>query len=257
MKLAFASLGLLVLGLGCRASGTTATEPSTSTQTASVERPMAQAAPTEAGASAAPAQAKNRDPHGDHDVARYVARLESPERLAELRVDDVVARLAVPENAIVGDLGCGPGVFAIPLARAANEGFVLASDVEPGQLDALRAALATQGIHNVVPVLASTEDPHFPPGRIDLVFVGDTYHHLRDRVAYFRRLQRAFAPGGRLAILEYKPGELPVGPPEDHKLAAGVRQAELIEAGYALVDRFDTHPYHDFEIWRVVQPWEK
>jgi hypothetical protein len=31
----------------------------------------------------------------------------------------------------------------------------------------------------------------------------------------------------------------------------------LIEAGYALVDRFDTHLYHDFEIWRVVQPWEK
>jgi len=257
MKLAFASLGLFVLCLGCRAPGTTAAAPpSDPVQAASAEHATTHAAPTEAGASAASAHAENRDPHGDPDVARYVARLENPERLAELRVDDVVARLAIPENAIVGDLGCGPGVFAIPLARAANEGFVLACDVEPGQLDALRAALKAQGIHNVVPV-ASAEDPHFPPGRMDVVFVGDTYHHLRDRVAYFQRLQRALAPGGRLAILEYKPGKLPVGPAEDHKLAAGVRQAELIDAGYALVDRFDTHPYHDFEIWRVVQPWEK
>lgn len=222
----------------------------------------AHAAPPE-GSHAAPqpgasgVAAPNRDPHGDPDVGRYVARLASPDRVAELRVDEVVAKLALAEDAIVGDLGCGPGVFAIPFARAVHEGFVLASDVEPGQLDALRAALEAQDVHNVVPVLSSYGDAHFPPGRLDLVFVGDTYHHLRDRVAYFRRLQAALAPGGRLAILEYKPGKLPVGPAEDHKLPAGVRETELKEAGYALVERFATHQYHDFEVWRVVQPWEK
>jgi len=205
----------------------------------------------------APNATVNRDPHGDYDVGRYVSRLMSPDRIAELRVDEVVAKLAIAADAIVGDLGSGPGIFAIPFARAAEEGFVLASDVEPGQLDALRAALVTANVHNVVPVLASTNDPHFLPGRMDLVFVGDTYHHLRDRVEYFRKLQASLAPGGRLAILEYKPGKLPVGPAEDHKLPAGLREAELTEAGYALVDRFTTHAYHDFEVWRVVQPWEK
>jgi len=203
------------------------------------------------------ARAPNRDPHGHPDVDSYVARLASPDRIAELRVADVVAKLALAENAIVGDLGCGPGIFAIPFARAVPEGIVLASDVEPGQLDALRAAIEAQGVRNVVPVLSSYGDPHFPPDRLDLVFVGDTYHHLRDRVAYFRRLQSALAPGGRLAILEYKPGKLPVGPAEDHKLPAGLREAELTEAGYVLVERFATHQYHDFETWRVVQPWEK
>ncbi len=44
---------------------------------------------------------------------------------------------------------------------------------------------------------------------------------------------------------------------EKRKLAAGVREAELTEAGYALVERFDTHAYHDFEIWRARHPWEK
>ncbi len=205
-----------------------------------------------------PARASsNRDPHGDPDVGRYVARLASPDRIAELRVAEVVAKLALASDAIVGDLGSGPGIFAIPFARAAHEGFVLASDVEPGQLDALRAELVAADVRNVVPVLASMNDPHFLPARMDLVFVGDTYHHLRDRVTYFRRLQSSLAPGGRLAILEYKSGKQPVGPAEDHKLPAGVREAELVEAGYSLVDRFTTHAYHDFEVWRVVQPWEK
>ncbi|MCY2959097.1 MAG: class I SAM-dependent methyltransferase [Planctomycetota bacterium] len=255
MNSALLSVPVLVfLGVvgGCRSAA-----PS-----APAAQPSAEAAPPAAHATKPEAQheapsATNRDPHGDPDVGRYVSRLASPDRIAELRVPEVVAKLALAEDSVIGDLGCGPGVFAIPFARAAHEGYVLASDVEPGQLDALRAALEAQDVRNVVPVLSSYGDPHFPPGRLDLVFVGDTYHHLRDRVAYFRRLQRALAPGGRLAILEYKPGKLPVGPAEDHKLPAGVREAELAEAGYALVERFDTHQYHDFEIWRVVQPWEK
>lgn len=201
--------------------------------------------------------ARNRDPHGNPDVAQYIAALASADRVAELRVDEVVSKLALAEDAVVGDLGCGPGVFAIPIARAVPEGYVLASDVEPGQLDALRGAIEAEGVVNVVPVLSSFADAHFPSGRMDVVFVGDTYHHLRDRVAYFRKLRRALAPNGRLAILEYKPGDLPVGPPADHKLPAGVREKELDEAGYALVERFATHAYHDFEIWRARHPWEK
>lgn len=218
------------------------------------------AAPTSAGTDAgrsSTGSTANRDPHGDPDVARYVAKLASPERLAELKVDEVVSALHIAADAVVGDLGCGPGLFAVAFARAAPEGFVLAGDVEPGQLDALRARLALGSVTNVVPVLSSPNDAHFPPGRLDLIFVGDTYHHLSDRVEYFRRLQRALAPGGRLAVLEYKPGKLPVGPPPEHKLPAGVREKELDEAGFALVERFLSHEYHDFEVWRVVNPWER
>lgn len=250
MKTLIATLWLLLLLPNCRsASGV---GPDGANASGEATRPAEHSSAHEGHDARA-----NRDPHGDPDVERYVARLSSAERVAELRVDEVVAHLALPENAIVGDLGCGPGVFAIPLARAVREGFVLASDVEPAQLDALSAALTAQNVRNVLPVLASPADPHFPPGRVDLVFVGDTYHHLRDRVAYFRRLRDALTPGGRLAILEYRPGPLPVGPPPEHKLAAGVREAELTEAGYVLVEQFDTHAYHDFEIWRARHPWEK
>ncbi|MBL8863087.1 MAG: class I SAM-dependent methyltransferase [Planctomycetes bacterium] len=256
---------LFALGLALLAAcGSTPTAPGPAPSgTAGPEPVAAQAGAQHAhdagdhAATPSPAHRPNRDPHGDPDVARYAARLADPARIAELRVDEVVTRLSLAEDALVGDLGCGPGVFALPLARAVRDGLVFASDVEPGQLDALRSALREADVRNVVPVLSSFEDPHFPPGRLDLVFVGDTYHHLRDRVAYFRRLRSVLAPGGRLAILEYKPGKLPVGPPEDHKLAAGVREAELMEAGWVLVERFATHTWHDFEVWRVVQPWEK
>lgn len=205
------------------------------------------------GACVAPPSDPNRDPHGPADVDDYIARLESPERLAELQPDAVVARLAPARDAWVADIGCGPGVFALPFARAAGEGLVFAVDVEPRQLDRLRERLRAERVANVVPVLASFETPHLPEGRFDLIFVGDTYHHFEERVAYARGLARLLRPGGRMAILEYKPGDLPVGPPPEHKLAEGELERELTQAGWRLEARFDTHTWHDFQVWVPVR----
>lgn len=203
------------------------------------------------------APAPNRDHHGEPDVQKYISRLESRERVADLQVDKVVEKLALPADATIGDLGCGPGIFALAFAKACPRGVVYASDIEPAQLDRVRAAIAELDLHNVVPVLASYGDPHFPPGRLDVVFIADTYHHLDDRLAYMQRLQRTLKPDGRLVVLEYKPGQLPVGPPPEHKLKEGELVRELVAAGYTEVERFETHPYHDFVIWRVPQAWER
>ena len=117
------------------------------------------------------------------------------------------------------------------------------------QLDALRDRAVDAELNNIVPVLASYSTPHLPPAHVDLILVVDTYLHLDDRVEYFRRLRSMLRPGGRLAILEYKAGELPVGPPVERKLPEGRRAEELQEAGYSLLRPFDLHEYHDFEVW--------
>lgn len=194
----------------------------------------------------------NRDRHGPADVEAYIAGLESPERVAELQPAVVIERLALAPDAWVADLGCGPGVFALAFARACPQGVVCAVDIEPLQLDRLREHLRADGIENVLPVLASADTAHLPPGRFDLLFVGDTYHHFEDRMDYMRALRRALRPGGRLALLEYKPGDLPVGPPAERKLAPGQLEDELRAAGWRLDARFDTHRWHDFTVWSPV-----
>lgn len=193
---------------------------------------------------------ENRDRHGPADVSSYIARLVEEERIRELDPQGVVAALALPPDAVVADIGCGPGVFTIPLALACPEGVVYGVDVEPRQLDALRARLADESIDNVVPVLAAHVDPHLPPARVDLILIADTFHHLDERPVYLRQLRADLAPAGRLALLEYKPGELPVGPPPGRKVPREIRHAELTEAGWTLDRTFDTHRWHDFELWR-------
>ena len=192
----------------------------------------------------------NRDRHGPPDVGRYIQGLQRPERVRELDPESVIQKLGIPRDAVVADIGSGPGVFALPLARHLSGGLVYAVDVEPRQLDALREHLLAGGVENVVPVLASYSDPHLPPGAIDWILIVDTYHHLEERVDYLQALRGDLADGGRLVILEYKPGELPVGPPASHKLSYEVRFAELREAGFQKVREFDIHRFHDFEVWQ-------
>jgi len=222
-----------------------------------VAAPRGEPAPTPgAAATQEPARPANRDPKGQRDVEAYIAHLERPERVQELKIEVVLDKLDLPRDAVIGDLGCGPGLFALPFARVCSEGLVYASDVEPVQVDRVRERAEAAGLRNVIPVIAGLHDPHFPLRSLDYVFIADTYHHLEDRVAYMRRLKDVLRPGGRVVLFDYKPGPLPVGPPAEHKLAPGVMGREMQAAGFVLIDRFNTHAYHDFEVWRVKQTWE-
>lgn len=193
---------------------------------------------------------RDQHPHAPRDIETYIEHLTSPERLAELAVDRVIVELRLSPDDVVADIGSGPGVFSIPLAAAVPDGLVYAVDVEPAQLDALRRRAAEAGAKNVVPVLASFDDPFLPPGRVDLAIVVDTYHHISDRVAYFRTVREALRPGGRLAIVEWNDADSDLGPPPDMRVSTATRAAELEEAGFGERKQFAFHRLHDFEIWQ-------
>ena len=193
---------------------------------------------------------RDRHPHAPRDIETYISRLESPERTAALQVERVVETLGLRSSDTVADIGSGPGVFSVPLGEKLSSGLVYAVDVEPKQLDALRTRLADAKLTNVVPVLGGFEDPFLPANGVNLVLVVDTYHHIENRKPYFGRLKRVLRDGGRLAIVEWKPGPLRMGPPPDHKLAEGEREAELRAAGFERVESFDFLELHDFEVWQ-------
>ena len=199
--------------------------------------------------------APNRDLHGPRDTAKYVAMLQSDERIRELKPELVAKRIfesaGLRTDSVVADVGCGPGIFVWPMVKLIPNGFIFAVDVEPAQLDALRAGLIERRIENVVPVLASYSTAHLPRSSCDAIFIADTYHHIEERVAYFELLLTQLKPGGFLVLLEYKEGDLPVGPPADHKVPKAERHAELLQAGFELDRELSTHLFHDFEFWRV------
>jgi ubiquinone/menaquinone biosynthesis C-methylase UbiE len=162
-----------------------------------------------------------RDRHGNpDDFGAYLAKLEDPERAAWQKPDEVVRALAVREGSVACDLGVGPGVFALRLARAVGpRGRVHAVDVDARMIEILRERLRGAGIANVNPVLAPEGDAALPPERCDLILSVNTFHHFPDGAATLRRLAASLTPGGVLAIVDFHDGDLPVGPPPDERVS--------------------------------------
>jgi predicted methyltransferase len=148
--------------------------------------------------------------------------------------DRVVADLGLAQGAQVADLGSGGGYFTFRLARAVGpSGRVYATDVDEGLNDYVAEESAEQGLTNVTTVLAAPGDPRLPEP-VDLVFTCNTYHHLENRAPYFRALRETqLAPGGRVAIVEYKPEVT------RHSTARETIEQEMTAAGFRLVKSFD------------------
>lgn len=190
--------------------------------------------------------------HSFADVEHWQAVFDDPARDAWQKPAEMVRALDLRRGACVADLGAGTGYLSRYLSAAVGPGgTVLAVEPEPNLVVRLRARAEEEKTDNVVPVLASFDNPRLPVGGVDLILIVDTFHHLDDRIGYFRRARRFLGPDGRIAVVDWQKRELPIGPPLDHKLSREQVVDELREAGYALAaEPKDVLPYQYFLIFR-------
>jgi predicted methyltransferase len=182
--------------------------------------------------------------HSFADVARWEKVFDDPARAGWQQPAAVVDALGLSSGMVVADVGAGTGYFTRALSDAVGTGgVVLAIEVEPTLVAHLRSRAEREGKANVIPVLGSRRDPRLPAGRVDRVLFVDTYHHIDDRVAYFRRLQAALAPGGRIVVVDWEKRQDAIGPPLDHRLARAQVVQEMERAGYRPVGEGTRLPY--------------
>ncbi len=194
------------------------------------------AAATMAGCHSSGTNSKEADHRGPpRDIGSYIANMESPDRAEWQQVEQVLAALNLQPGDRVADVGCGPGYFAIPLARAVGPtGVVWAVDIEPKMLERLRQHIAEANVDNIRTVLAPDNDPTLPPGAVDTILIVNTYHHFPDRPAYVAKLKRALTPGGRIANIDFIPRTREArgfGPSFDHQLAREAADKEMAANG--------------------------
>jgi SAM-dependent methyltransferase len=114
----------------------------------------------------------------------------------------LIARIAgavgLAASDAVMDLGCGPGLLAIPFAEAGMR--VIGVDPEPDMLEAARAAAAEAHLEIDFRQGSSFD---LPPGigPFKLVTMGRSFHWM-DRAATLRVLDRLISPGGAIALFE-------------------------------------------------------
>lgn len=139
--------------------------------------------------------------------------LESPDRDAWQKPEQIMDALGIAEGSKVADIGPGAGWFTIRLARRVGpNGLVYAEDVQREMLEATRRRVGREGLKNVETRLGTPTDPHLPPRALDAILVVDVYPELDERVTFLRNLASALKPSGRIGIVNYKPGQGGPGP---------------------------------------------
>jgi ubiquinone/menaquinone biosynthesis C-methylase UbiE len=175
------------------------------------------------------------------------------QRAAWQRPDRVIEALGIQPGDHVVDLGSGEGYFLPYLVEAVGPGGrVTAVDVDEAVTDALQARVDEAGWQNVTVVLGGFTDPRLPDGEADLVLLVNTYHHIEDRPVYFSKLRSDLRPEGRVSVIDPDlelDGVLALTLDEGHQTAVGDLQAEMRDAGYREVDRFDFLPVQIFAIY--------
>ncbi len=188
----------------------------------------------------------------DHSpgVMAYIDRLDQPERDHDQKPAQVIEVLALGPGMRVADLGAGSGYFTWRFLDAVtNSGKVYAIDIEPEALRHIQRRLARHpASYSAEFVLATSDNPNLPAESVDLIFVCNTYHHLQNRSAYFKKLGKALRNGGRIAIVDFyhddRSGDL--GFSKRHLIARDTVQQELSAAGYRLTKEHTFLPHQYF-----------
>ena len=169
-------------------------------------------------------------------TAEWIKTLDAPERLAGLKVDEVITRLKIAPGQSIADLGAGTGAFTVPMAKAVGpSGKVFAVEIDKGLVDHIAHKAADAKMANVQTLLGKPTDPEIR-GQVDLLFMNDVLHHIADRAEYLARVVRYLKPGGRFAIIDPTPEASPHrGEP---KLIVSKDQADawMKEAGLVVQD---------------------
>lgn len=183
-----------------------------------------------------PPKANNTYPVEDFD--NLVKKLEDPGRVNWQNPDKVIEKMGDLEGKTVADIGVGTGYFAFRLVRRGAK--VIGIDIEEKFLEYIenrKSDLPGSLSENITTRLTVPDDPNLRPNEVDWVLLVNTYYILDNRISYLRKIRDGLKPGGKLIVVDYKSGDLPVGPNEEEKIQANDAVAEMERAGFRIIDK--------------------
>lgn len=180
----------------------------------------------------------------------YLFYLESGWRDDWQRPDEVMKALEISKTDVIADIGAGGGYFTERFSKYLGpSGRVYATDIQDVMIEKLRERVKNQGLDNVEVVRGGLDEPKLSASCCDLVFFSSVYKEIEGRIGYMKKVRKILKPGGRVAIIEYRPNAAAIGPPKEMRLSPEKVIKELAAAGFTLVRRHNFLPREYFLIF--------
>jgi len=177
-----------------------------------------------------------------------------------------ILELAGVENGqTVADIGCHEGYMSMYLAKAVGPaGQVLAEDVSKYRLGRLEDHAKERELENIRTILGTEANPKLPAKRVDIVFVIDAYHEMKEPETMLRHFRNSLKEGGKILILEKLKSEVRnksrKAQTNAHSLGPDIVRKELVTAGFKIIEEvrdlgeWENNPKK--QIWCLVAVYE-
>lgn len=175
-------------------------------------------------------------------------KLESEERIRLLAPPKTLKALGYRQGTAAADIGCGIGVFTIPMAEMGGGAKIYAADVSEEMLAEVKRRADEAGLSNILPVKSEEYDFRIGDEAVDFVLVCTVLHEIDDKTRFLKEAARICRKDGKIAIIEFNESYTAYGPPLTHRVTrlqvnewlrdAGFRHAtgtDISEAFYAAV----------------------
>ena len=169
-----------------------------------------------------------------------VRKYEDPKRQTWQDPKFVIEALGDLNDLIIADIGSGTGYFTFQMAVPAKK--VIAIDIEQRFLNYIEDRKSEmydrQLAKKIETRLTTPTKPSLLNNEVDVVLMVNTIAYIKDRSQYLKILSQGINNGGRLIIVDYKVGKMPVGPDEQSKVSETDIIMVLQGAGF-IIDNVD------------------
>jgi ubiquinone/menaquinone biosynthesis C-methylase UbiE len=162
----------------------------------------------------------------DHFPHQLWFIMDNPLRRLLVHPRQLIDRLELSGSEDVLEVGPGPGLFSVELARRLTSGRLELLELQPEMLAKARRKLDRAGLRNVGFHLGDAGGRFpFPDAGFDVAFLAAVLGEVTDKPACLRSLARVLRPGGLLVVQEFFPDPDRMRVPEIRRLAepAGFR----------------------------------
>ena len=161
-----------------------------------------------------------------------VRKYEDPKRQTWQDPKFVIEALGNLNDLTIADIGSGTGYFTFQMAVPAKK--VIAIDIEQRFLNYIedrKTEMYDRFLAEKIETrLTTPNSPSLKENEVDVVLIVNTIAYIKDRDQYLQVLKKGMNNNGRVVIVDYKEGKMPVGPNEDSKVSVAKISSELQEA---------------------------
>jgi ubiquinone/menaquinone biosynthesis C-methylase UbiE len=168
--------------------------------------------------------------------------LVAPERRQTIDTYSLLSRLPIRSHHVVADIGCGPGYFAVPIAKYVHGGQLHALDVQKEMLAAVQAAMDEARLTNVNVALSKERTLPLEDESLDGALMAFVLQEATSPKALLAEAWRCLRHTGWLAVLEWYKQDMDHGPPVERRIDPGDMEAMANELDFKDIQTREINP---------------